>query len=118
MTEDEFYNRVSEFAKAHNMTCKMEPFALPSIAGHYTLSVSYKFSEPPFVIHRSERYHIRKVKGGKVNYWTEDIHDGRKHISGPGYRGSSDEQAPVPLDVICARFLGALEQASRYYEPI
>lgn len=113
MEKGTFYRKIANFCKDRNMKCTISP----SDKGDWQLRVEYKFLNDCMLVHRAEIVHI-KERGSVANYWWHTIHDGRHHISGPGYPAHAlFEQKPIPLDRICAMFLNGLLKSYKYYQP-
>lgn len=116
MDKQLFFEKIRSFAESNNMTAEM---TWNDFHGDWGVKVSYAFKDEFYIIHRSEAYYVKENENGKVNYWHEEIHDGKHRMSGPGYASNAVfKQTPIRLEVLCSRFLNELKQSARYYEPI
>ena len=111
MNRIQFYKKINEFAKTHHMKC-----TLGTDYYGWSVCVEYAFSDGFCKIRRSETYMVKEREGGKVNYVSRRIHDGRCRYSGDGY--GIFEQKPIFLEDLCYKFLKELEDSYRYYQPI
>lgn len=114
MEKKEFFDKINECAKSHNMKCKEA-----TRFGGWGMSVEYNFSIDGFQIDTRIESIFVKENGNGYNFWTKVWHNGRTRITGPGYTAYQfEEQRPRPLEKICEMFLKQLEDSARYYEPI
>lgn len=118
MTQLDFFLKINEFARENNMMCRLEPFGLTASSGDWSICVDFSFSDDLYICSRTLYYHIKERGNGMVNYWHEEIHDCKHHITGPGYGHCITTQTPVKLSSLCDRFLKELKHEATYYQPI
>ena len=119
MDKNEFYDRVRQAANEKGMTCELHEDYYKK--GTYSVVVSFTFSWNMMTYRRSLIRHIKPLSNGKVNFWSEEIHEGKHHISGPGYYSWPNYDHVYKgkeLAEIYNNFVAEIYEDAHYYAPI